>query len=104
MKKIIIINGPNLNLLGAREVELYGTKTLKEIEKECNEIFKNDKLSLNFFQSNSESEIIDKIHICNNYSREEFRKNSFISPVVNGIIAGFGTQVYQVAINSIKYL
>ena len=141
MKKIIIINGPNLNLLGEREVELYGTKTLKEIEKECSEIFKNDKLSLNFFQSNSESEIIDKIHICNNYdgmiinagafthtsiaihdalkivkipkievhisniySREEFRKNSFISPVVNGIIAGFGTKVYQVAINSLKYL
>ena len=67
MKKIIIINGPNLNLLGEREVELYGTKTLKEIEKECCEIFKKDKLSLNFFQSNSESEIIDKIHICKNY-------------------------------------
>ena len=141
MKKIIIINGPNLNLLGEREVELYGTKTLKEIEKECCEIFKNDKLILNFFQSNSESEIIDKIHVCKNhdgmiinagafthtsiaihdalkiikipkievhisniYNREEFRKNSFISPVVNGIIAGFGTQVYQVAINSLKYL
>ena len=141
MKKIIIINGPNLNLLGEREVELYGTKTLKEIEKECCEIFKNDKLILNFFQSNSESEIIDKIHVCKNhdgmiinagafthtsiaihdalkivkipkievhisniYNREEFRKNSFISPVVNGIIAGFGTQVYQIAINSLKYL
>tara|TARA_B100001027_G_C16109052_1_gene259603 strand:- start:9 stop:434 length:426 start_codon:yes stop_codon:yes gene_type:complete len=141
MKKIIIINGPNLNLLGEREVELYGTKTLKEIEEECCEIFENDKLNLDFFQSNSESEIIDKIqiyksydgmiinagafthtsiaihdalkmvqipkievHISNIYNREEFRKNSFISPVVNGIIAGFGTHVYQVAISSLKYL
>ena len=62
MKKIIIINGPNLNLLGEREVELHGTKTLKDIEDECREIFKNEKFSLTtFFQSNSESEIIDKI-------------------------------------------
>ena len=45
-----------------------------------------------------------EVHISNIYNREEFRKNSFISPVVNGIIAGFGTQVYQVAINSLKYL
>ena len=45
-----------------------------------------------------------EVHISNIYNREEFRKNSFISPVVNGIIAGFGTQVYQVAISSLKYL
>ena len=60
MKQILLISGPNLNLLGEREVELYGTKTLKEIEKECSEIFKNDKLSLNFFQSNSEKLFIAK--------------------------------------------
>ena len=47
---------------------------------------------------------IVELHISNIYNREEFRKNSFISPVVNGIIAGFGTHVYQVAINSLKYL
>ena len=45
-----------------------------------------------------------EVHISNIYNREEFRKNSFISPVVNGIIAGFGTNVYIVAINSFKYL
>mgnify|MGYP001201868773 CR=1 FL=1 len=45
-----------------------------------------------------------EIHISNIYSREEFRKKSFISPVVNGIIAGFGTSVYQLAINSITHL
>ena len=98
-------------------------------------------MELHFFQSNSESEIIDKlhqskkfegiiinagafthtsiaihdalkvlkvpkieVHISNIYKREEFRKKSFISPVVDGIIAGFGTDVYQVAITSFKYL
>ena len=42
-----------------------------------------------------------EVHISNIYSREEFRKNSFISPVVDGIIAGFGTDVYKLAIFSI---
>ena len=141
MNKILIINGPNLNQLGQRETKIYGDKTLLQIEQECIEYFKNDKLELTFFQSNSESEIIDKIHesrkfdgliinagafthtsvaihdalkiisipkievhISNIYNREEFRKNSFISPVVDGIIAGFGTNVYQIAIYSLKNL
>ncbi len=141
MKKIIIINGPNLNLLGKRETEIYGTKTLQQIQNECIKVFQKDNLELVFFQSNSESDIIDKIHesknyegliinagafthtsiaihdalkilqipkievhISNIYNREEFRKNSFVSPVVNGIIAGFGNYVYQIAINSLKYL
>ena len=136
MKKILVINGPNLNLLGDREPEIYGIKTLKDIENECLNEFK--ELELVFCQSNSESEIIEYIHSSNNftaliinagalthtsiaihdalkaikipkievhisniYSREEFRKNSFISPVVDGIIAGFGTDVYKLAIFSI---
>tara|TARA_A200000113_G_C8577179_1_gene261367 strand:- start:132 stop:422 length:291 start_codon:yes stop_codon:yes gene_type:complete len=44
-----------------------------------------------------------EVHISNIYSREEFRKKSFISPVVNGIIAGFGTNVYHIAIDSLRY-
>ena len=136
MKKILVINGPNLNLLGDREPEIYGKKTLKDIENECLNEFK--ELELVFCQGNSESEIIEyihsaskftaliinagalthtsiaihdalkaikipkiEVHISNIYSREEFRKNSFISPVVDGIIAGFGTDVYKLAIFSI---
>ena len=53
MKKIIIINGPNLNLLGQRETDLYGNKSLDEIERECIDIFKNEQIDLYFFQSNS---------------------------------------------------
>ena len=136
MKKILIINGPNLNLLGSREPDVYGKKTLNDIEKECKKEFKNIKIT--FTQSNSESEIIElihstkdysgiiinagafthtsiaihdalkainlpkiEVHISNIYNREDFRKKSFISPVVDGIIAGFGTNVYKLAINSL---
>jgi len=62
MKKIIIINGPNLNLLGDREKNIYGSHTLDEIEKLSNDRAKKLNLSLTFVQSNSESEIIDSIH------------------------------------------
>ena len=136
MKKILVINGPNLNLLGTREPDIYGKKTLNDIEEECKKEFKNIKII--FTQSNSESEIIElihnteeycgiiinagafthtsiaihdalkaiklpkvEVHISNIYNREDFRKKSFISPVVDGIIAGFGTNVYKLAINSL---
>ena len=61
MKKIIIINGPNLNLLGKREIDIYGKTTLTEIQKlsinKANEL----NIDLKFYQSNSESEIIELI-------------------------------------------
>ncbi|HCR85100.1 MAG TPA: type II 3-dehydroquinate dehydratase [Alphaproteobacteria bacterium] len=62
MKKVIIINGPNLNMLGKREQDIYGKTTLKDIEKECQAEAKKLKLRLDFFQSNDEAEIIDVIH------------------------------------------
>ena len=65
-KKILVINGPNLNLLGNREPEIYGSKTLTDIEKECKAKF--DNLELIFNQSNSESEIIEYIHSSKNFS------------------------------------
>ena len=58
--QILVINGPNLNLLGERKPEIYGALTLNEINKYIEEYFKNTKI--NFFQSNHEGEIIDKIH------------------------------------------
>ena len=66
MKKILIINGPNLNLLGDREPEIYGRKTLQDIENECCDEF--SKLKLVFYQSNSESKIIEQIHASNQFS------------------------------------
>ena len=140
MNKIIILNGPNLNLLGEREKIQYGTITLKEIEKKCNEYGEKNNLSVAFFQSNLEGELVDKIqiarneykgliinaggythtsvaihdalkiikipiielHITNIYNREEFRHKSLISRVAKGVICGFGTEGYLMALNAMK--
>ena len=58
---IIIINGPNLNLLGEREKNKYGTMSLKEIENNCLSFCKKNGLNLTFYQSNIEGEIVEKI-------------------------------------------
>ena len=138
MNQILIINGPNLNKLGEREVQVYGKKNLKDIQKECIVLSKTLNISLDFFQSNSESEIIESIqksskysgliinagafthtsvaihdslkilkipivevHISNPFKRESFRQISFISSVATGIVSGFGTDVYKIAIQAL---
>ena len=60
MKKIIIINGPNLNLLGKREPEIYGSESFEAYFKSLKEEFPN--LELYYYQSNIEGELIDKLH------------------------------------------
>ncbi len=62
MKKILIINGPNLNLLGNREDDIYGKDSLDKIKSDCEKKGIEKKLEVIFFQSNNEGEIIDKIH------------------------------------------
>ena len=138
MKKILVINGPNLNTLGNREKSIYGSKSLDDIERECLDLGDRLDIKISFFQSNSESQIIDciqnsreiysgliinagaythtsvaihdslkilkipiiEIHISNPFKREEFRQKSFISPIANGIISGFGTDVYKIGLNA----
>tara|TARA_B100000902_G_scaffold376527_1_gene407701 strand:- start:378 stop:815 length:438 start_codon:yes stop_codon:yes gene_type:complete len=65
MKKVLIINGPNLNLLGNREDDIYGKDSLDKIKSNCEKIGIEKELEINFFQSNNEGEIIDKIHEVN---------------------------------------
>lgn len=62
MSSIMIINGPNLNLLGKREPEIYGTTTLAEIQAECQKLADARGYELEFLQSNHEGAIIDWIH------------------------------------------
>ena len=142
MKKIIIINGPNLNLLGNRETAIYGKPTLAEIEQLSKNKANELNLDLNFYQSNSESEIIDlihktqtdfdgliinpaafthtsialldalkaiskpkiEIHLSNIYNREDYRKNSITSAGIDGMICGFGSLSYILAIEALNSL
>ena len=62
MPKILLINGPNLNLLGVRDVSVYGPKTLKDIENETRKEAESLDLECDTFQSNSEGAIVDRIH------------------------------------------
>lgn len=132
--KLIIINGPNLNLLGIREKKIYGNKSFESFFDELQS--KYNEISLEQYQSNHEGKIIEKIqevgfsydgiiinaggfthtsiairdaissitspclevHISNILSREEFRKNSYLSEVSVGIISGLGMKGYELAI------
>ncbi len=75
MKKLLVINGPNLNLLGKREPGIYGSKTLDEISKDTEFKLKNANVVIEWFQSNSESEIVDKI--------QELMSNKYDGLVIN---------------------
>jgi 3-dehydroquinate dehydratase-2 len=61
MKKIAVINGPNLNMLGKRQPEIYGSTTLSEIESELDSLAKQHNVQLTHIQSNHEGDIIDFI-------------------------------------------
>jgi 3-dehydroquinate dehydratase-2 len=62
MAKILVVNGPNLNLLGTREPDHYGLTTLAEINKNLTSLAKKAGHELNSFQSNAEHELVDRIH------------------------------------------
>ena len=140
--KIIVINGPNLNLLGEREEDKYGKISLQDVENNCKEFSKKNEIEIEFFQSNIEGEIVNSIqnsrdkkdgliinaggythtsvaildalkvlkipiielHITNIYNREDFRHKSLISKVATGIVCGFGTNGYIMALDAIKKL
>ena len=137
---ILVLNGPNLNLLGTREPEVYGTDTLQDIENKLQSIAQENNVKIGFYQSNSETDLIDalhkskqenvnfiiinpgafthtsialrdaflgvnipfiEVHISNIYSREEFRKKSFLSDISQGLITGLGVGGYEFALLSI---
>lgn len=137
MAKILIVNGPNLNLLGTREPEIYGDLTLEKINQELADLASELNLEVEFFQSNSEGTLIDylqehgptangliinpgaythyslairdailsieiptiEVHLSNTQAREQFRRKSVISDVCLGVITGFGSYGYAMALS-----
>ena len=123
--KIIIINGPNLNMLGRREPDIYGNQSFEEYFQKLTGIFPD--LSLDYFQSNHEGELIDciqraeveydgiilnaaayshtslaiAVHISNIFARETFRHHSVISLHCKGVIVGLGLDGYRLAVSAI---
>lgn len=102
--KILVLNGPNLNLLGTREKNIYGSVTLEEIETRLNKIAPQFGASITFIQTNSESAMIDAIHS----ARGEF-EGIIINPAaythtsiaVMDALAGVGIPAVEVHLSNI---
>lgn len=138
-KTILVLNGPNLNLLGSREPSIYGRASLADIAKVCQKRAKDLGLAVDFRQSNHEGELIDwiqqarsknggivinpggyshtsvalldalvasdlpvvEVHLSNIFRREAFRRHSFVSEGVRGVICGLGAQGYTLALEAL---
>lgn len=60
--RIAVLNGPNLNLLGTREPEIYGHQTLEDVERRLREVAKELRVDLEFSQQNGEGELVERVH------------------------------------------
>lgn len=136
-KRLLILNGPNLNMLGLREPGTYGSETLADVEAMCQAAAKAHGLDAECRQTNHEGQMIDwihaargtidgivinpgawthtsiaihdafaaaevpvlEVHISNVHKRESFRHHSYVSLIAVGVIAGFGTHGYKLAID-----
>jgi 3-dehydroquinate dehydratase-2 len=104
MKKIMVINGPNINMLGIREPEIYGKITLKDIENKISELAKELKVEVDFFQSNNEGDIADKIQsLYNNYNALIINPAAFThtSVAIRDAISAIGLPTIEVHISNI---
>jgi 3-dehydroquinate dehydratase-2 len=133
---ILVLNGPNLNLLGLRQPEIYGRETLGDVEAALGRLATELGVGLDCRQSNHEGALVDwiqgargaaagiiinpgayshtsvaildalnafegpvlEVHISNIHKREAFRHHSFVSARAEGVIAGFGTEGYLLAL------
>jgi 3-dehydroquinate dehydratase II len=136
MKPIYVMNGPNLNLLGHRQPEIYGVETLEDVLRAMVGLGAELGVTVQGMQSNHEGQLVDwihearekadgiiinpgayshtsiaildalntfegpvlEVHISNIHKREEFRHHSYVSGRADGVIAGFGTEGYLLAL------
>ncbi len=138
--KVLVLHGPNLNLLGGREPDVYGARTLAEVDADLQTLAGELGISLESRQSNHEGVLIDwlhgaeaegvtgivlnaggythtsvalrdaiaairppvvEVHLSNVFAREPFRHHSYLSPVVRGVISGFGPDSYRLGVLSL---
>ena len=103
--EILLINGPNLNLLGNRENSIYGNETLEDIEKKMTEICKENSISFSSFQSNAEHEIVEKIHSAKdeNISKIILNPGAFThtSISIRDALIGVGIPFFEIHISNI---
>jgi len=101
--KILIINGPNLNMLGIRDKDHYGTKTLKEIEKAIKDEAKKLKINVDCFQSNSEGEIVTKIQNAKDFDGIIINAGAYThtSLAIRDALEIFGKPVIEVHLSNI---
>lgn len=134
---VLVLHGPNLNLLGNREPELYGNETLAAVNERLAARAVTAGIRLEVFQSNTEGELVDRIqqaqrervdfmiinpaaythtsvamrdalaavripfievHLSNVHAREPFRRHSYFSDIAVGVISGFGSKGYELAL------
>ena len=136
--QILVLNGPNLNMLGTREPGIYGYRSLQDIEDLCHAKAVELDAVVTFRQSNHEGELLDwihsahesqdviiitpagyghtsvalldalkasalpviEVHLSNPLAREPFRHHSYVSLVAAGVICGFGSDGYMMAIEA----
>ena len=125
--KILVINGPNINMLGIREPDIYGRETYADLLEKIKSYADKKGIEVEFFQSNHEGDIVDgivmnpaaythtsvaipdalkavgiptvEVHISDVDSREEFRQISYVRPCCVACIKGHGTDGYCEAID-----
>ena len=101
--KLLVLNGPNLNLLGTRETETYGATTLKDLEAGLKDAF--GEVSFSFFQSNHEGVLIDRIHEAGQDDTEGIVFNpgayTHTSIALRDAIAGVNVPVIEVHISNV---
>jgi len=139
MAKLLVLHGPNLNLLGVREPDVYGRETLADINTRLAQLAQKAGHELPWYQSNAEHELIGRIHqardeqiafilinpgafthtsvalrdalaavaipfvelhMSNVHAREPFRHHSYLSDLAVGVITGFGSDSYRLALQA----